>query len=46
MEIIPNMNRLNKIIYNLYNNNYYNSININNILINHNSNEININNDL
>ena len=43
------MKRLNEMIYdtyNIYNNNYYNSININIILINHNSNEININNDL
>ena len=38
IEKMKEINRLNEIIYNTYNiysNNYYNSININNILINH-----------
>ena len=49
IEKMKEINRLNEIIYNTYNiysNNYYNSININNIIINHCNSKIYSKNDL
>ena len=49
IEELTNMKRINKLIYNtynLYNNNYYNSKNINNIIMNFHKNNENIKNDI